>query len=55
MSHEALPKLRMQRVVGQHGDVFQLLACVFLGLVYQRDLLSRVSAKLVRTDEAKQS
>ena len=28
--HEAILKIRMQRVVGQHGDVFQLLACVFL-------------------------
>ena len=52
--HEAILKFRMQRVVGQHGDVFQLLACVFLGLVNQRDLLSGVPAKLVRADDAKQ-
>ena len=53
--HEAILKIRMQRVVGEHGDVFQLLACVFLGFVNQRDLLSGVPAKLVRADDAKQS
>ena len=52
--HEAILKLRMQRVVGEHGDVFQPLACVFLGLVDQRNLLPGVPAKLVRADDTQQ-